>query len=94
MIIPTNFCRPRRRSVPGHQTRSDPPDPKRDTKPNILLVVEGIHDVEFLRRISHMLHADDPHTPDLSAMERRGELIFIPSGGGDPRLWADRKSVV
>ncbi|NQT40152.1 MAG: ATP-dependent endonuclease [Planctomycetes bacterium] len=43
-----------------------------------------------MRRISAILHIDDPHVPDLSAMECRGELIFVPFGGGDVSLWTDR----
>ena len=60
-----------------------------DSGPRIFVVVEGRHDIEFLRRISAMLHTHDARLPDLGAMERRGELIFIPLGG-DPRLWTYR----
>jgi putative ATP-dependent endonuclease of OLD family len=58
-------------------------------KPRILVVVEGAHDVEFLRRISAILHVHDPHLPDLAALERQGQLIFIPIGG-DIWLWTTR----
>jgi hypothetical protein len=57
--------------------------------PRIIIVVEGQHDVEFLRRISGILHAADPTLPDLAAMEHRRELVFLPFGG-DPRPWAFR----
>jgi hypothetical protein len=53
-------------------------------------VVEGPHDIEFLRRISAMLHRHQSSLPDLESMERRGELIFVPFGGGDPWLWTHR----
>lgn len=56
----------------------------------ILVVVEGQHDVDFLCRMSTMLHVADPRLPDLAAMERRGELVFVPFGGSDPRPWAFR----
>jgi hypothetical protein len=56
----------------------------------ILVVVEGSHDIEFLRRMSATLHVDDPSLPDLASMERQGELIFVPFGGGDLWLWVDR----
>lgn len=56
----------------------------------VLVIVEGPHDIEFLRRVSAMLHADDPALPDLASMEREGELIFVPFGGGDLWLWVDR----
>ncbi len=58
--------------------------------PNILLVVEGVNDIQFLRRISRILHTDNPALPDLAAMEQAGELIFLPFGGGDLSLWAER----
>jgi hypothetical protein len=58
--------------------------------PKILLVVEGANDIQFLRRISSILHAADPTVVDLAQMERRGELIFVPGGGGDPLLWTFR----
>ena len=40
--------------------------------------------------MSTMLHAADCRLPDLSAMEQRRELVFLPSGGGDSRSWAYR----
>jgi len=58
--------------------------------PGILVVVEGQNDVEFLRRISRILHAEDPVLPDLVDMERQGGMIFVPFGGGDSRPWAFR----
>ncbi len=56
----------------------------------LLLVVEGVNDIEFLRRISLMLHEDDSRLPNLAEMERHGELIFVPFGGGHVRAWAER----
>ena len=56
----------------------------------LLVVVEGVHDIEFLRRISAMLHAHESELPDLGAMEHRGELIFVPFGGADLKLWTHR----
>ena len=58
--------------------------------PKVLVLVEGPNDIQFLRRISAILHADDPAIPDLAYMERRHELIFVPFGGGDLRLWTFR----
>jgi len=52
--------------------------------------VEGIHDIGFLTRISSMLHAHDAALPDLSRMECQGQVVFVPFGGGDVRLWVDR----
>jgi hypothetical protein len=58
--------------------------------PRVFIVVEGQNDIEFLRRISAILHAADPRVPDLGAMERRREILFVPAGGGDARSWAWR----
>ena len=49
----------------------------------VLLIVEGPNDIEFLCRISAILHRDDPSLPDLAAMERKLALVFVPSGGVD-----------
>jgi len=51
--------------------------------PRILVVVEGPNDIEFLRRISAILHREDGTLPDLAEMERRLDLVFVPSGGSD-----------
>ncbi|MCB9941309.1 MAG: ATP-dependent endonuclease [Planctomycetaceae bacterium] len=56
----------------------------------VLLVVEGTNDIEFLRRISLLLHSQDSSLPDLANMEQRGELIFVPFGGGNVRAWTHR----
>jgi len=55
----------------------------------VLVVVEGTHDIEFLTRISTLIHAEHPALPDLAAMEGNGELIFLPIGG-HPRAWIKR----
>ena len=56
----------------------------------ILFVVEGTNDIEFLKRISLLLHSHDSSLPDLTEMEQRGELIFVPFGGGHVSAWTDR----
>ena len=55
----------------------------------VLVVVEGINDVEFLRRISAMLHEHNSNVPDLAAREASGGLVFLPIGGG-VTAWSDR----
>lgn len=55
-----------------------------------LVLVEGIYDVEFLCRISAVLHGDNPSILNLRTLEEAGRLIFIPFGGGDPGFWATR----
>jgi len=66
--------------------------PDRQIRSNacLLIVVEGINDVEFLRRISAMLHVQDRRMPDLAAKEANGELVFLPIGGGSVTAWSDR----
>lgn len=56
----------------------------------LLLVVEGVNDVEFLRRISRMLHRSDSTLPDLGVLEQDGRLVFIPFGGGNVAAWVNR----
>ena len=56
----------------------------------LLCLVEGRHDVEFLRRLTANLSRDDPALPDLGAWERDGRLVFIPFGGGDVLAWSNR----
>lgn len=53
----------------------------------LIVVVEGRHDIEFLRRISKLLDVADRRLPDLGERERAGELIFLPIGGGDIATW-------
>jgi hypothetical protein len=59
----------------------------------VLAVVEGTHDIQFLRRISRLLHGQDEHLPDLSTLEAEGRLVFIPTGG-ELRAWAARLSAL
>jgi hypothetical protein len=54
------------------------------------VVLEGIHDIHFLRRLSQVLHPACPGLPDLVAWEQAGRLVFVPTGGGDPLAWAER----
>lgn len=65
----------------------NPPAPLR---PKLCLVVEGRHDIEFLKRIGAVLHDDDPSLPDLAGLEQAGVILFLPAGGGDFRPWSSR----
>jgi hypothetical protein len=49
----------------------------------VLVVVEGPNDIEFLRRISGILHREEPSLPNLVEMERQLILVFVPTGGVD-----------
>lgn len=54
------------------------------------MIVEGGYDVQFLKRISTILHADDPRLPDLRTLENEGAIVFVPIGGSNFCHWADR----
>lgn len=56
----------------------------------LLVIVEGVHDIAFLRGISAMLHAHSSDLPDLGAMEHRDQLVFVPWGGVDLMQWTHR----
>jgi putative ATP-dependent endonuclease of OLD family len=58
----------------------------------LLLVTEGITDIEFLKAIAGMLRAQDPSIPDLAALEAGGQLVFVPIGGGQIAAWSNRLS--
>lgn len=53
-------------------------------------IVEGIHDINFLRGASRMLHQVDAGVPDVDELEQAGRLLFVPYGGSDPRPWVAR----
>ena len=55
-----------------------------------MLVVEGIHDIDFLRRVGRLLRHADPQVVDLAQLEQDGRLVFLPQGGGGVSAWADR----
>lgn len=56
----------------------------------VLIIVEGIHDVEFLQRLTANLHLADASIPDLAAGEQAGLVIFVPFGGGSVLAWSSR----
>ena len=56
----------------------------------VLIIVEGIHDVEFLRRLTANLHLADASIPDLAAGEQAGHVVFVPFGGGSVLAWSSR----
>ena len=62
----------------------------RKTGSPVLLVVEGFNDIEFLRRISQILHEHDPTLLDLGVLEEQGRIVFVPFGGGGVLSWTDR----
>ncbi len=78
-LLRRHLCRPRQPCVTSPASHLP-----------VLLVVEGPHDVEFLRRISRMLHAHDPELPDLGSLEQTSRLVFLPINGGNVRAWCRR----
>jgi hypothetical protein len=64
--------------------------PNRPLRPGrpVLMVVEGSHDLEFLKRISRLLHASDPRLPDLEHEAAQGKLLLVPAGGANLGPWA------
>ena len=60
--------------------------PERFRRP-VLIVVEGGHDIEFLKRISRLLHADDSRLPDLEQEATHGRVLFLPAGGANLGPW-------
>ena len=62
----------------------------RQSNTGVLVVVEGPNDIEFLPRISRILHFADPTIPDLNILEEAGRMIFVPFGGGCLHYWSHR----
>jgi hypothetical protein len=56
----------------------------------VLVVVEGLHDVSFLTRLSSTLAREDPSLPDLAALVEDNQIVLIPIGGGNPLDWTHR----
>jgi hypothetical protein len=69
-------------------TREDHGD--RPLSSPVLIIVEGIHDVEFLRRLTANLYLVDASIPDLGAGEQAGLVVFVPFGGGSVLAWSSR----
>jgi putative ATP-dependent endonuclease of OLD family len=56
----------------------------------LLVVVEGVYDIHFLQSISALLHAHQPHLPDLHRLEQEGRVLFLPIGVGNLQEWTQR----
>lgn len=50
-------------------------------RPSLIIVVEGIHDLQFLLHTSRALHTADASVPDLGQLADRGEILLLPVGG-------------
>lgn len=56
----------------------------------LLILTEGVHDIQFLRHAGRMLRTLDPQLPDLDQLESAGRLLFLPLGGGGACTWVRR----
>jgi hypothetical protein len=56
----------------------------------LIVVLEGFFDIQFLTRISSILHNDDSQVPDLRTLEQSGEIIFVPIAGSNFLHWTHR----
>jgi putative ATP-dependent endonuclease of OLD family len=68
--------------------RHSPAPPVRSAR--LLVVVEGVSDIRFLKCFNALLLAQDPQLPDLSRLEEAGQVVFVPTGGGGLEDWAFR----
>lgn len=63
-----------------------------DHNVRLFIGVEGVNDVEFLRNISTVLRNAGEDVLDLAALEKKGEIMFIPVGGSNLASWTHRLS--
>lgn len=61
-----------------------------DHNVKLFIGVEGKHDIAFLRGLSKMLSAGGDEVPNLESLELDGAIIFLPMGGDNLALWANR----
>lgn len=55
----------------------------------ILVLTEGVLDIEFLTRISRILSAADKAVPDLAMLQQQREIVMLPLGGNGPQPWVN-----
>jgi putative ATP-dependent endonuclease of OLD family len=57
----------------------------------VFVIVEGVHDITFLKNLSSLLRSHGEAVPDLDALEVAGELVFVSAcGSNNLALWASR----
>jgi putative ATP-dependent endonuclease of OLD family len=62
-----------------------------DNTIKMFVVVEGVHDIAFLKSLSRMFRSHGTAVPDLDMLELAGELVFVPAGGANNlAYWASR----
>lgn len=56
----------------------------------LLIVVEGVNDISFLKAISTLVCRDNERLANLVQMEMDRQVIFIPTGGSNLKDWVPR----
>lgn len=56
----------------------------------LLVVVEGVYDIAFLKHVSKVLHHADAAIPDLNSLEAEGRVAVVALGGGGCFSWSHR----
>ncbi len=64
--------------------------PAADSSVRVLIVVEGTTDITLLQNITSALTTEDELVPNLAELALRGEVLFLPFGGGNVAAWYDR----
>jgi hypothetical protein len=62
--------------------------------PKVFIVLEGSNDVNFLKSIARVLRENREDVPDLEQLEKDGDVIFVPMGGGNLDSWTSRFEVI
>ncbi len=79
MTTPSNAAGPR----PAERLPIEPRAPtNKRRRARLLILIEGRHDVEFLRRSSRIFHTTHSELPSLAEEEQAGRVVFLPTGGG------------
>jgi len=56
----------------------------------LLVVLEGVNDIAFLKTVGTILRRDDSNLPDLVQLELDHRIIFLPVGGSNLKDWMQR----
>jgi putative ATP-dependent endonuclease of OLD family len=56
----------------------------------VLIVVEGVYDIHFLKAISALLSRHDGGLPDLTQLEAQQSVLLFPTGGSNLNNWVRR----
>ena len=56
----------------------------------LLIVLEGVNDIAFMRSVSTILHRHDAALPDLAELETQRKVLFLPTGGANLKDWVQR----